>query len=117
MTGLLQEDHDKEKKHLDEENLRLIKLYDAFKKVFGGSEGRKVLKHIADECGYWDTIFTGNSKTFYKSGKQDMGAHLINMVKVVDFDSIIWLEAQHANELSDNLNDQIKSVWESRKAK
>jgi len=54
------------------------------RKVFGSSEGIVVLDWILDQCGVLDTIFTGNSQTFYNSGRQDFGNDLLARITKAD---------------------------------
>ncbi len=63
-------------------DLHLLRL----KNVFSSKDGLEVLDWILSMCGIKDSVFTGNSKTYYKSGKQDLGNDILAEISRADID-------------------------------
>ena len=61
-------------------NLHLMRV----KHVFESRDGLKVLDWILTKCGIKETVFTGNSRTYYKAGKQDIGNDILAEVTMAD---------------------------------
>jgi hypothetical protein len=62
------------------ENLHLKRM----KHVFESKDGLYVLDHILTKCGIKETVFTGNSRTYYNAGKQDIGNDILAEVTIAD---------------------------------
>jgi hypothetical protein len=71
------EENIRRKQRTKEQNLDL-----AVKSVFGNKQGRMVLHHILSFCGIYQSTFTGNSSTFFKEGKREVGLRLIDLVGI-----------------------------------
>jgi len=52
--------------------------------AFRGPEGSRVLEHIMSLCRINSSTFTGNSRTFYNEGVQDVGKAIKRMVMEAD---------------------------------
>lgn len=84
----------------------------AFKKVFLGSdEGKLVLNKLLELCSVRSSIFTGNSRTFYNCGKQDIGLYIQEMIKHGTFNDRQEVYEEALDEhFESKLNDNIKKA-------
>jgi hypothetical protein len=74
-------------------------LLDDIKAVFGSDRGKKVLVWILDQAGINRSVFTGNSKTYYNSGRQDFGQDILRMVNLADPEIYLSILRQRALDL------------------
>lgn len=76
--------NDDSKKIAREEMAEYMLFLKKVKAVFGTQNGMDVLDWLLEACGYADTIFTGNSRTYYQSGRQDVGREIMAEVTKAD---------------------------------
>lgn len=79
----------------------------AFKKVFLGSEeGKLVLNKLLELCSVRSSIFTGNSRTFYNCGKQDIGLYIQEMINHGTFNNRQEVYEKGLDDLFENKMDE-----------
>jgi len=79
-------------------------LLEDIKIVFGSERGKNVLVWILDQAGINSSVFTGNSKTYYLSGRQDFGQDILRMVNVADPEIYLSILRQRALDLREDKN-------------
>lgn len=87
-----------------------LSFHEDIKLTFGTAHGRRVLKDIADETFLYDSIYTGNAKIHYNSGKQDFIKDILDLVAIADPETYQWFMMQRANALRSQLDDKIKAL-------
>lgn len=91
-----EQDKLKKRAYLDHKNL--IRDYEI---TFRGAEGSRVLEHIMSLARINSSTFTGNSRTFYNEGVQDLGKAIKRMVMEADpeiyfqVERRVWEEEQN----------------------
>lgn len=75
--------------------------------TFGTDHGRRVLMEIIKDCFLYQTVFTGNSATYYRAGIQDFGRRLLDAVAAADPDTYLWLSAQRANQIFNRFSSKL----------
>lgn len=55
-----------------------------FREVLRLPAGRRIVRTILDMTGCMDSVFTGNSKTFYNSGRADVGLEVMRDIAIAD---------------------------------
>ena len=78
-----------------EDNLQEFQESEQFlskiKSVFGSKHGPDVLNWILEICNVNDSVFTGNSETYYRSGQQDLGNLILEKVMKADINIYLRL--------------------------
>ncbi len=59
------------------------------RRTFATPHGKRVLQWILASCMVHDSVFTGNSRTFHNSGRQDFGNELLRRVNESDLEIYI----------------------------
>jgi len=71
-------DRDEAEKAAMERQAQLLE--EAFEKVLGTAEGKRVIWWIMGECGVFGLSMTGNSQTFFNEGMRNIGLKLMDRV-------------------------------------
>ncbi len=103
-TDLVNQISPEAKKHHREVERESRNLSLAFKKVFLGSEeGALVLNKLLEFCMVRNSLFTGNSRTFYNCGKNDIGMYIQEMIQHGTF-----------NERQDSFEEGLDELYETK---
>ena len=74
-------------------------IQEDYQKVFMRTKaGQRVLKDILSEAGVFDSCFTGNSHTFYKEGRRDIGLRILELLDKKTFAGLQMLESLDATD-------------------
>ena len=74
----------------NEEKLRLSQLNADMKKVMATPEGRRLIWHFLDNtAAVFSGSFTGNSETFFREGRRDVGISIMKLAQSVDPDAYV----------------------------
>ena len=60
--------------------------------------GRRLLWRLLERAGIYKTSFTGNSETFFKEGRRDMGLFLLNEIQEADPDAYLKMIKENKEE-------------------
>ncbi len=105
-------DEDKNKLNdqvIDTMNDKLVLMRD-WKNTFSSGHGRRVLMDIIDSTFMYDTVFTGNSRTYYNAAFQDFGKKILDTLATADPDTFVWVHKQRSNYLQKIMDDDFKNA-------
>ena len=105
LDGLLADDVSKQQAKEDAKKRKDEKLLLAYKAVAETQPGKIVLTDILNRCHVLADPFTGNSRTYYLLGEQNIGRYILNMLKffwVNNLDEGLSIVAELARLLPDN---------------
>ena len=78
---------------------------EAFALALKDGNTRVVLRWIIDQCGVFDTSFTGNSTTFYNEGRRSVALDVIGMMNAVDPYEVVRLMKDGADDVVTRRNE------------
>jgi hypothetical protein len=110
VTDLFQDEKDQEHDQLVNELNERMSLLKDWKDTFSTGRGRRVLLDILDSTFMHDTVFTGNSKTYYNAAFQDYGKKILDTVASADPDTYLWIHTQRINHLRKIMDEEISSI-------
>lgn len=117
MTDIFNEDEEQlHDDHVEALNARLRLMKD-WKDTFSTEHGRRVLMDLLDESFMYDSVFTGNAKTYYNAAFQDFGTKILDALASADPETFLWVHAQRANHLKKITDDEIASVRKIEQAR
>ena len=67
-----------------DEDKALVRLKLAVKRLLKTSDGRAFIWYVLSLCELYSSTFTGNSTTFYREGKRDIGLEILRLLEEVD---------------------------------
>ena len=76
-------------------------IIDDYGKVFGTKAGERVLIDFMEMGRVVDSVFTGNSKTYYLSGKQDFANEILRIVAMSAPQSYMAVMKYRVNSLQE----------------
>lgn len=83
-----------------QQRLECAQLLEDLRTTFGTPAGGRVLEWILDACRVNGSVYTGNARTHYLSGRQDFGNRLLDLVLRADLDIYIRLLRSRADQLA-----------------
>lgn len=103
------------KKHaesvIDDMNKKISLMHD-WKNTFSTDHGRRVLMDIIDSTFMYDTVFTGNSRTYYNAAFQDFGKKILDTLATADPETFVWVHKQRSNYLTKLMDDDFEAAKE-----
>lgn len=82
------------------ESRELDQLKNDVTRVFGSSEGKRILYHVLAMCGIYSDCFTGNAHTYYYEGRRSVGLELLELIMETDPEIYIQLIRENADARS-----------------
>lgn len=83
---------------MTEEQQKEKQLGNDYRAVMNTPEGQRLLRHIVGHCGIYNQSFTGNSETFFREGKRNIGLKILKEVEVYVPDKMGDLLGMYANK-------------------
>ena len=110
MTNVFQKEKEKEHDQCVSDLQARLSLFKDWKDTFSTPHGRRVLIDLLDNTFMYDSVFTGNAKTYYNSAYQDYGQKILDTLASADPETFLWVHAQRANALKKIIDDEVESV-------
>lgn len=79
------------------------------RKVLSSAEGRRFVWRVIGEAGVFKGSFTGNSETFFREGKRDMGLFVLNDILKSHPDAFAQMQREAASDRLLQESDQKKA--------
>jgi hypothetical protein len=90
---------DGKRKGFEDRRKRLAeRQHSDLRKVLGGPEGRRFVWRLMSEAGVFRSSFTGNSETFFREGKRNIGLMILGDVMVAQPDSFTVMQREAVND-------------------
>jgi hypothetical protein len=90
---------DGQKKRIQDRRSRLIdRQLSDIRRVLGIPEGRRLVWRLMSEAGIFRSSFTGNSETFFREGKRNIGLFILADVMVAQPESFTVMQREAAND-------------------
>lgn len=89
-----------------------ISILHDWRATFETPEGRRVLMDILDSTFMYDSIYTGNAKTYYNAAFQDFGKKILDTLATASPETYLWVYKQRINYLKEQLGEEVKQVRE-----
>ena len=109
-TDLLKDDHGKENKRIKTELNNRLSLFKDWQDTLNTPHVRRVLMDLLDNTFMYDSVFTGNAKTYYNAAFQDYGQKILDTLASADPDTFLWVHAQRANYLKRVIDDEVDAL-------
>lgn len=74
-------------------------MLDTFRVALSNEPTRKLLRWVLDQTGMFDTTFTGDSATFYREGRRDIGLEIVAMLNQIDPYEFVRLMKEGVDDL------------------
>lgn len=101
------EERQKEDQVINEMNDKLALMRD-WQKTFSTEHGRRVLIDLLDSTFMYNTVFTGNSRTYYNAAYQDYGKKILDTLATADPDTFLWVFKQRSNYLKKLMHEEFE---------
>jgi len=90
---------DGKRKGFEDRRKRLSdRQYSDLRKVLASPEGRRFVWRLMSEAGVFRSSFTGNSETFFREGKRNIGLIILGDVMVAQPDSFTVMQREAVND-------------------
>lgn len=86
------------KKRRTKDKLRRETEVEDLKKLLATKEGRRFIWKILQHCNIYENSFTGNSTTFFKEGRRDIGLWLLTELHYADKTAYANLQLEAAKQ-------------------
>lgn len=79
-------------------NLAEMRAAEDLKFIMSDKRGRRFMRRLIEQTGFYDTSFTGNSETFFREGKRDVGLTLRRQIMKHCPDRFVEMESEYLND-------------------